>query len=204
MAGEPPNAFQNFIQDSPGWETLDAELQYANDYIQVFLARVRTPSRPEGVRWTVAHRKGAALVAPVTAEGRLVLIRQERVPIRATIWEFPAGQIDSVAEQDEAGVRAVALRELREEAGYELAPGGMLEGMGVYFPSSGFTDEHVHLFVARSVRRSTTGTAHDEGEAILEVREFGVEAVRRMVAEGEIRDANTLCAFARMSALGIL
>ena len=34
----------------------------------------------------------------MTPDGRLLLIRQERIPIRAAIWEFPAGQIDDPAE----------------------------------------------------------------------------------------------------------
>ena len=29
----------------------------------------------------------------------LLLVRQERVPIRATIWEFPAGQIDDASSR---------------------------------------------------------------------------------------------------------
>ena len=70
------------------------DLQYANPYLQVFITTVRTPSRPAAPPWTVVHRKAAAVIAPMTPDGRFLLIRQERIPIRAAIWEFPAGQID--------------------------------------------------------------------------------------------------------------
>jgi 8-oxo-dGTP pyrophosphatase MutT (NUDIX family) len=97
------------------------------------------------------HRKAAVAVAPMTEDGRLVLIQQERIPIRTAIWEMPAGQIDDSGEIDQSAVEAVALGELREEAGYELAPAGKLIPLGDFFSSPGFTDEHSFFFLARPV-----------------------------------------------------
>lgn len=204
MPGQQPAPFQSFIQDPPGWETLDADLQYSNPYLQVFLTRVRTPSRAGGAPWTVVHRKAAAVIAPMTPDGRLLLIRQERIPIRAAIWEFPAGQIDSPAEMDDVAIRATAVRELREETGYELAPDGELLPMGSYFSSPGFTDEHGYLFLARGVIPSAGGPSHDEAESIQECRAFTPAEVRGMIGGNEIRDANTLSTFARMCVLGFI
>jgi ADP-ribose pyrophosphatase len=202
MSGQPPPAFQSAIQDGPGWGTLGADLQYGNPFLQVYLATVRTPTRPGGAPWTIVHRKGAVVIAPMIPDGRFLLIRQERIPIRATIWEFPAGQIDDATEPD--AIRATASRELREEAGYELGPGGELIPLGCFFSSPGFTDEHGYLFLARGVVPSPGGASHDENEAIHEVRAFTPAELRRMIAENEIRDANTLSTFARMTALGFL
>jgi ADP-ribose pyrophosphatase len=204
MSGQQPPPFQSFIQEGPGWQTVTSDLQFANDYLQVFLATVRTPSRPEGAPWTVVHRKAAAVVAPMTPDGRLLLIRQERIPIRATLWEFPAGQIDSPTKNDDAAIRATACRELQEEAGYELGPGGELIAMGCFFSSPGFTDEHSYLFLARGVVPSARGSSHDENEAIQECRPFTVAELRRMIAENEVRDANTLSTFARLTVLGFI
>jgi ADP-ribose pyrophosphatase len=197
-------SFHQFIRDGEEWKTLATDVKYANPFAQFWTVNVRTPSRPEGVDWTVVHRKGAAVVAPITAEGHFVLVRQERIPIRATIWEFPAGQIEENSEHDVQTIRATALRELREESGHELAPGGELIPLGVFFPSAGFTDEHSHLFVARPVVPSKHGHAHDEAEAITECRAFSPEEFRVMIASGEIRDANTLATYARMCAMGLL
>jgi ADP-ribose pyrophosphatase len=200
-----PPPFQSFIHEGPGWETISNDLQYANPYLQVFLTRVRTPSRPDGVPWTVLHRKAGAVIAPMTPDGRLLLIRQERIPLRAALWEFPAGQIDDPPGLDnEAHIRATACRELREETGYELAPGGELIPMGCFFTSPGFTDEHCYIFLARGVIPSAAGPSHDENESIQECRPFTVAELRRMIAENEIRDANTLSAFARMWVLGLI
>jgi len=204
MPGPQPPAFQSSIQDGPGWETLRDDLQYANPFLQVHLVKVRTPTRPAGAPWTVVHRKAAAVIAPMTPDGRLLLIRQERIPIRAAIWEFPAGQIDTPGHPDDAAIRATACRELREEAGYEPGPGGELIAMGCFFSSPGFTDEHGYLFLARGVVPSAGGPMQDENESINEVRAFTPADLRRMIAENEIRDANTLSTFARMCALGLI
>ena len=51
-------------------------------------------ARPEPRAWTIVHRKAAVVVAPMTRDGKIVLIHQERIPIRQAIWEMPSGQID--------------------------------------------------------------------------------------------------------------
>jgi 8-oxo-dGTP pyrophosphatase MutT (NUDIX family) len=194
--------FHDFIQDIEGWQTHRVEQLFANPHMRVDRVTVTSPTRPEPFSWTVCHRKGAVVVAPITTEGKLLLVRQERVPIRATIWEFPAGQIDDHAEPE--AIRATALRELREEAGYELAKNGELIPLGYFFPSAGFTDEHSHLFLARPVIEHPEGTEHDSGEAITECRGFTPAEIRQMIASGEIRDANTLAVFARLVALELI
>jgi ADP-ribose pyrophosphatase len=156
----------------------------------------------------------------MTRDGRIVLIRQERIPIRRAIWEMPSGQIDNnvaggalsavaSAKADDPGrpsetMEQVALRELREEAGYELAKDGELVPLGHYFSSPGFTDERGYFFLARPVQLCKEGPARDEGESILDCREFTVEKIRQMIAENEIRDANTLGICARLAARGLL
>src|SRR5688572_15641067 len=114
--------FHRFIESEPGWQTHANETLFETPYLEVHRPTVSSPTRPEPFTWTVCHRKGAVVIVPVTSDGKLLLVRQERVPIRATIWEFPAGQIDDHEEPE--AIRATGLRELREESGYELAPGG--------------------------------------------------------------------------------
>ena len=186
------------IQDS--WETVSSEPHFANAHLQVVTDHVRTPSRSQARTWTIVHRKAAVIIAPMTRDGRIVLIRQERIPIRAAIWEMPSGQIDGPAQET---AEQVALRELREEAGYELARDGQLIALGYYFTSPGFTDERGHFFLARPVE-SSPNYVRDESESILDCRAFTVREIRRMIAENEICDANTLSLWARLSARDLL
>jgi 8-oxo-dGTP pyrophosphatase MutT (NUDIX family) len=193
-------AFHDFIQHEEDWKTISDEILFANPYLEVHAVKVTSPTRKEPFSWTVTHRKGAVVIAPQTADGRFWLVRQERVPIRATIWEFPAGQIDAHGEED--AIRATGLRELEEEAGFRLAAGGELISLGHFFPSSGFTDEHSHLLLARPVEPSPHGAKPEAAESITDCRGFTGAELRAMIASGEVRDANTLAAFARLVALG--
>jgi ADP-ribose pyrophosphatase len=193
-------AFHSFIQGEQGWSKVSDTTAFANKYLEVHAVTVTSPTRSVPFSWTVTHRKGAVVIAPRTADGKYLLVRQERVPIMATIWEFPAGQIDSHEEPD--AVRATGLRELEEEAGYHLGPDGEIESLGYFFPSAGFTDEHSHLLLANRVVPSPNGARPDAAESITECRAFTVAELKAMIASGEIRDANTLAAFARLVALG--
>jgi ADP-ribose pyrophosphatase len=192
-----------------GWETVSSERHFANAHLEVVTDHVQTPSRSQPRTWTIVHRKAAVIIAPMTRDGKIVLIRQERIPIRQSIWEMPSGQIDSVAggadlRYPSETMEQVALRELSEEAGYELAKDGELIALGHYFSSPGFTDERGYFFLARPVQRCKEPRARDEAESILDCREFTVEQIRRMIAENEIRDANTLGICATLSARGLL
>ena len=182
-----------------GWESVSSERHFANAHLEVVTDHVQTPARPEARAWTIVHRKAAVIVAPMTRDGKIVLIHQERIPIRQAIWEMPSGQIDDHAADHEK-IKNVALREVREEIGYKLAQDGRLIPLGHYFSSPGFTDERGYFFLARPVQPCEEGPARDEGESILDCREFTVEQIRRMIAENEIRDANTLSTWARLSA----
>lgn len=186
-----------------GWETVSSERHFRNAHLEVVTDCVKTPNRTKPRSWTIVHRKAAVIIAPMTRDGKLLLIKQERLPIQEAIWEMPAGQIDNHgAAEDE--IKEVALRELREETGYELAPNGELIGLGRYFSSPGFTDEFGYLFLARPVERCPEGDQQDATESILDCRAVSIPEIRRMIAENEIRDANTLGICARLAARGLI
>jgi 8-oxo-dGTP pyrophosphatase MutT (NUDIX family) len=190
------------VRDGNGWETKSSETHFSDQHLEVATEVVQTPNSPEPKAWTIVHRKAAVVIAPKDRDGRFLLVRQERVPIRSAIWEMPAGQIDDAVEFNEKNIEAEALRELGEETGYELAAGGELIPLGYYFSSPGFTDEQGYFFLARLVQPRANDSAHDEAESILDCRAFTVEELRGMIAGNEIRDANTLSICAKLTALG--
>jgi ADP-ribose pyrophosphatase len=192
------------VSGQNGWETVSSETRFKDKSVEIVIEKTRSPARQEPRPWTVVRRKRAVAIAAMTEEGKLILIRQERIPIRSAIWEVPAGQIDQEGEIDADEIAAVALRELREETGFELAEGGHLTALGDFFTSPGFTDERSYFFLARPVRESPAGHNRDEAESILECRAFSAEELRRMIAGNEIRDANTLAICVRLLASRLL
>jgi ADP-ribose pyrophosphatase len=190
------------VQERDGWKTISSETQFTNPHLEVVTEEVRTPSSSEPRSYTTVRRKAAVVIAPMTRDGRFLLIKEERIPIRAAIWSMPAGQIDN-PDADEKEIEAVALRELHEETGYDLAPGGETIPLGFFFTSAGLTDEHCYFFLVRPVRRAEVHT-REEGEAILECRAVDVHELSKMIAQGEIRDSNTLAICARLAARGLI
>jgi ADP-ribose diphosphatase len=191
------------VRDDSAWKTISSERHFANAHLVVVTDHVQTPARSQPRPWTIVHRKAAVVIAPMTRDGKIVLIRQERIPIREAIWEMPSGQIDNAENRASETIEQVALRELREEAGYELATDGELIPLGHYFTSPGFTDERGHFFLARPVV-PCPDYVRDESESIVDCRPFAVSEIRRMIAENEIRDANTLGSCTRLAVRGFI
>ena len=192
------------MNNPDGWQILEINSLFKNLYIEVFQEQVILPGESRVRDWTVVRRKQAVVIAPVTSEGKYVLIHQARIPVRKFLWELPAGQIDGSLEPEMALIRETALRELTEETGYSLLPEGELTYLGHYYSSQGYSDETPHLFLARPVQPTGLGHQPEESESILESREFSLTELRSMIAESVIQDANTLALFARLCAKGFI
>jgi ADP-ribose pyrophosphatase len=104
---------------------------------------------------------GAALIAAVTPENKILLVEQYRIPVHARTIELPAGIIgDEPGSADESHAEA-ARRELLEETGYEA---GRIEAVTTGPACSGITSERVTLFRALDLRRvgKGGGVAHED------------------------------------------
>src|SRR2546430_16236469 len=98
------------------WKTFSSERHFADRNLEVAMDRVQTPARPDPRAWTIVHRKPAVVIAAMTRDGKILLIHQERVPIRQAIWGVPSGPIDE-HKADPENNKDWALAELTEETG---------------------------------------------------------------------------------------
>ena len=129
----------------------------------------------------VVEHPGAIVVAPIDAQGRLVLVRQYRHAAGDWLLELPAGTLD----HDEP-VEAAAQRELQEEIGYAA---GRLDRMGGFFSAPGFCTEFLHFFIARDLRPQRRPGDEDEE---IEVVALPIDEVKSLARQGKVRDAKTL------------
>jgi 8-oxo-dGTP pyrophosphatase MutT (NUDIX family) len=148
--------------------------------------RVRRRSGRTGLAHDYFHLAAGAWVnvVPVTADGRLVLVRQERHGICAPSLEVPGGLVDP--GEDPAGA---ALRELREETGYR---GERAIPLGWVHPNPALQDNRCHCFLAPDVVFDGPPRPDDHEE--LEVVTVPLCEARDLVRRGEITHALVLCA----------
>ena len=155
-----------------------------DDVREVFRGHVVTVSIetwPNEQREKVSH-PGAAAVVALTPDDEVVLVRQVRESVRQELVEIPAGLLDVEGEEPIECAR----RELHEEAGYEAQD---IQLLARVFSSPGFSNEVVHLFVAR-VEQEPTGPKEDGITAFTVPMD---EAVT-MVEDGRIVDAKSAVA----------
>lgn len=132
-------------------------------------------------RRDVVRHPGAVTVIPRLADGRLVVIRNERIAVAERLLEFCAGKL----EPGEVPA-AAAGRELEEETGYRA---GRIEPLGMFYTSPGFADERMFVFLATDL--TPVERRLEPGEEIdVEIR--SVDELLSMIASGELRDGKTL------------
>jgi ADP-ribose pyrophosphatase len=166
-------------------QMLERRTVFAGRVLDVGEERHRLPNGRETIFEVIRHPGGAA-VLPVFADGRVLLIRQYRPALGATLWEIPAGRLEP-GESPEACVH----RELAEEAGYVA---GRLEPLGGVWSAAGFCDEHVALFAAFELQPVPPAPEADE---IIEPVAMPLADALALVFCGELRDAKTQLALLR-------
>jgi 8-oxo-dGTP pyrophosphatase MutT (NUDIX family) len=122
-------------------------------------------------------------VIPVTEDGKIVMVRQFRVGNEVHTLELPGGVCDA-SDADPGGT---ALRELREETGYELAPGARCVSLGHCLPNPAIQDNRTHSFLAGPVRR--TADQHLDPAEMIEIVEVPIAELPARIASGEIGHA---------------
>lgn len=105
------------------------------------------------VREYLGH-PGSVAVLALDEDERVLMLRQYRHPVRAELWELPAGLRD---EPGEAAVRTAA-RELAEETDVEALRWWRLVE---FLASPGCSDERVEVFLARGLTPVPAAQRHE-------------------------------------------
>jgi ADP-ribose pyrophosphatase len=170
------------VGEPPKIRVLSSRNIYRGRVVHLDVDRVVEPSGMEVEREIVRH-PGAAVLLPVTADGRVILVRQFRYAVGETLLEVPAGTIDPGETPEET-----AGRELVEETGYHA---GRLEKLAEFFPSPGILAERMHLFLATELEKREASPDADES---LEIVELPWEQALALEPGKDVRDAKTLVA----------
>ena len=113
----------------------------------------------------IVEHNGGAVLAAITDEGKMVMVRQFRKPAERVMLEVPAGKIDPGEKPEET-----AKRELAEETGYRARH---VRYLTEFYPSVGYAEEVLYLYLCTGLTPGETN--FDENEAI-DIEEYPIGA----------------------------
>jgi len=160
-------------------EKLRTLTSYHGVIVNVRLDEARLPDGSTAKREVVEH-PGGVTVLPLEADGTVWCVRQYRYPFSRTLLEVP---------------ELAAARELSEETGLTA---GRLQYLGANFTSPGYSEEVLHIYLARDLHR---GAAHLDPGEFLNVERHPLEDLVQMALNGELCDGKTTVALLKTQLL---
>ena len=167
---------------------MDSEIQISSNHVfegRLLNLRVDTVAMPDGtetVREIVEH-EDASVIVPLDKDGNIIMVLQYRYSIRQALLELPAGLVEKLESP-----ASCAQREFREETGYSAST---LTELGGFWPSPGFCNEFIHVFLAKDLEYNPLEADDDEN---IKVVTFPFDKVMQMVSDGQIKDGKTIIA----------
>lgn len=166
---------------------VDSRVVHRGRYLEVRVDTIERVDGSRGERDVVGHPGAVAMIA-LDEEGRLLLVRQWRVPAGRAMLEIPAGTLD-VHDGVTEDPAIAAPRELEEETGYRAA---RWRKLCEFWPAPGFASELMHLYLATGLTPADGERLGPDEDEHLELRRVTPAEARALVASGEIADAKTI------------
>lgn len=161
---------------------IDREDVYAGRAFDVQRVRLQLPDGHQRLYDLVQHPDSVSVV-PLTADGKLLFVRQHRIGAGRPLLELPAGVME--AGEDPA---VCAARELREETG--MAAGELVK-LGQAYLTPGYCTELMHFYFAAHLYPAPLPGDADE---FLQLEALPVAEALEMARRGAEFDSKTLAA----------
>jgi ADP-ribose pyrophosphatase len=163
------------------YKLLKSEIRYKGKVFDHQVDEIEYESGNKAIREIAIH-PGGSVVVPVKDDGKIILVKQFRYPLHKTLIELPAGKLD----KDEDPL-VCATRELEEETGYKAK---VIKKLGEIYTAPGYCTEILHIYYASGLIPGNHN--REEGERGMEILEFSLNEIEKMISSGEITDAKTI------------
>ncbi len=137
------------------------------------------------IKITYINHPGAVIIAPFIDQDTVLMMRQFRPALRKYIYELPAGTLDA-----NESLLTCARRELLEETGMKAKRWKKLGGI---YPVPGYSTEIITNYKAEQLAQ---GKAQPEEYEVIETLPMSRHTVRRLLSEGKLMDAKSICTLA--------
>jgi len=161
-------------------ERLKRELIYQGKIIGLYKDTIKLPDG-NVVEYDFIKHNGGTAVVPVTQDGKILMVRQDRDAIDRETLEIPAGK-----REGEEDPKECVIRELEEETGYRCKK---LEHLIAVDTWVAFCDEKLDIYVASELVPTSQHLDEDE---FIDVEAWSLEELEQMIFAGTIRDAKTI------------
>ncbi len=129
----------------------------------------------------VVEHPGGVVILAVDEQNRAYMVRQYRYPIGKELLEVPAGKLEKGEDPYEG-----AVRELKEETG--LTAEKFIYFGGTY-PSPGFCDEQLHIYLALGLSQ---GEACPDDDEFLRVEIIDLDELAELALNGGLADGKSI------------
>ncbi|PKK84783.1 MAG: ADP-ribose pyrophosphatase [candidate division Zixibacteria bacterium HGW-Zixibacteria-1] len=158
---------------------INKEQKYSGKVVSLVVGEARLEDG--GVVWReVINHSGGVAIVPVIDDA-VIMVRQFRMAIDREILEIPAGKIDPGEKPEDC-----ARRELEEETGYKA---GTLIPAGAFYPSVGYTDEIIHIFLCFELKKANQKLDSDER---IRVEKISISDLKKKLAARQLEDSKTI------------
>ncbi|MBU2547247.1 MAG: NUDIX hydrolase [Proteobacteria bacterium] len=169
------------------WREIQSRIEYQTRIFTLKIRRMLSPRNGLEHDFYVLETADWVNVIPLTADNRVVMVRQYRAAADEITLEIPGGLIESGQTPEES-----ARRELLEETGHACEE---LVSLGRVRPNPAILENTCHFFLARGAEQ-VAELNQDEAEDI-EVVKVGLDEIPGMIAEGRIDHSLVVAAFYR-------
>jgi len=176
------------------WKTIASEYALDVPWLRVRRETCLLPNGQVVDDYYLWEGRDWVAVLALTTESNVLLVRQYRHAVQQFVWELPGGVVDEGED-----VVAAALRELREETGYDAERGELIARMSVDPPKANFYN---HLVVAHGCQPA--GAPRLDRTEEIETITLSPHDVLEWVRQGKIcAQSSIACIYRALDVLGL-